>query len=40
MEVGSGHDERIEKWLIPIAKKVKESLLEEVISELVFGGRL
>ena len=40
MEVGSGHNERIEKWLIPFAKKVKGSLLEEVMSELGFGGRI
>lgn len=40
MEVGSGHNERIKKWVIPFFKKVKGSLLKEVMSDLGFGGRI
>lgn len=40
MEVGSGHNEKIEKWLILFAEKGNRSLLEEVMSELSFEERI
>lgn len=40
MEVGSEHNERVDKWLFIFAEKIKGSLLEEVMSELGFGGRI